>query len=162
MLPDPGALYRDHAASVWRYARARLPTDADAEDVTSDVFSRALRSARTFDPQHGSSAAWVMGIARHATADWWRRRGPEAPVAQPPDTAHDEGPDTVVARTAATDEVRRLLDHLSEREREVVALRFASELSSAQIGDALGISPTAARMLLHRAVTKLRGVVEHG
>ena len=44
MLPELGALYQEHAAAVWRYARSRLPTDADAEDVTSDVLARAMRS----------------------------------------------------------------------------------------------------------------------
>src|SRR5687768_14863965 len=77
-------LYREHAAPVWRYVRARLPADADAEDVTSDVFLRAHRSLDRFDPAQGTPRAWLIGVARHAVADWWRRRGREDPMAEVP------------------------------------------------------------------------------
>lgn len=161
MSADVGALYRVHAARVWRYVRARLPSDHDAEDVTSDVFMRAIRSHDRFDPAKGTEAAWVAGIARHAVADWWRRRKPEDPTDDPPRDREpaSDGPEEVAARA---EESRGLLDHLScltERERDAVALRFGAELSSAEIGDAMGISPTAARMLVHRGVKRLREVM---
>ncbi len=159
MLPDLGALYAEHAAAVWRYARARVPTDADAEDVTSDVFTRAMRSTQTYAPGLGTPRVWLMGIARHAAADWWRRRRPEDPHGDPPEVAVEDDPAIAAVRTEAADSVRAVLGRLTDREREVVALRFGAELSSAEIGAALGVSPTAARMLLHRAVTKLRGVI---
>lgn len=162
MAVELGALYRDHAARVWRYARARLPTDADAEDVTSDVFTRAMTARDRFDPAKGPEAAWVVGIARHAVADWWRRRRPEDPTDQPAAPATgDEPAERAVARDDA-DALHRHLAALTEREREAVALRFGAELSSPEIGDAMGISPTAARMLVHRAVTKLREVMDLG
>lgn len=154
MLPELGVLYREHAAAVWRYTRARLPTDADAEDVTSDVFARALRSGRTYDAAKGTPRAWLMGVAHHACADWWRRRRPEDPVAQTPDQAAEDP-----ARAEPDAHLGRGLAVLSDREREAIALRFGAELSSREIGDQLGISPTAARMLVHRAITKLRGEV---
>ncbi len=156
-------LYREHAAPVWRYVRARLPGDADAEDVTSDVFLRAHRSLDRYDAAQGTPRAWLIGIARHAVADWWRRRGREDPMADPPAGADPaEGPGAAVERAEVAGELGRHLAALSPREREALNLRFAAELPSAEVGAALGISPTAARMLVHRAVTKLRGVVEHG
>lgn len=162
MLPELSELYRDHAASVWRYVRSRLPSDVDAEDVTSDVFARAMRSSHTYAAEHGSPRAWLVGIARHATADWWRRRRPEAPGLDHLDPAGDDDPTIAPERADTISEVRRLLEALTDREREALSLRFAAELSSPEIGEALGISPTAARMLVHRAVSKLRGVMADG
>ena len=159
MLPELSAMYREHAAAVWRYARSRLPTDADAEDVTSDVFARAMRSTHTYDATKGSPRAWLTGIARHSTADWWRRRRPEDPRGDLPDAAAPDDPSEEAFRDERVDAVREVLCLLSEREQEAIALRFAAELTSAEIGEQLGISPTAARMLVHRAVTKLRGVL---
>jgi RNA polymerase sigma factor (sigma-70 family) len=162
MAPELGVMYRDHAAAVWRYARARLPSDADADDLTSDVFARALRSAPGFDAARGNPRMWLMGIARHATADWYRRRSPEDPRAEVPDTVvADEAP-AAALRAEGAGEVRALLAHLSDREREAVALRFGAELTAAEIGALLDTSETGARMLVHRAVTKLRGVVADG
>lgn len=159
-------LYREHAAPIWRYVRARLPSDADAEDVTSDVFLRAHRTLDRYDPAAGTPRAWLVGIARHAVGDWWRRRGREAPPVGDPVAGPDEDPwvdpSARVERHEAAGELARHLAVLSDREREAIALRFAAELPSAEVGAALGISATAARMLVHRAVVKLRGVVEHG
>lgn len=163
MLPELGALYQEHAAAVWRYARSRLPTDADAEDVTSDVFARAMRSMHTYDATRGTPRAWLTGIARNAVSDWWRRRKPEDPFADPPDTAGDIGDAAEPSlRSETIAGVQAMLGILSDRELEAVALRFGAELSSTEVGDHLGISPTAARMLVHRAVTKLRGVILDG
>ena len=152
-------LYREHAAPVWRYVRSRLPGDVDAEDVTSDVFLRAHRSLDRYDPAQGTARAWLVGIARHAVADWWRRRGREDPVDHVPELA------AAVDQTAGrddVDDVRRRLAVLSDRELEAVRLRFAAELPSAEVGAALGISAPAARMLVHRAVLKLREEVDRG
>lgn len=166
MTVEIGALYRAHAARVWRYVRARLPGDDDAEDVTSEVFARAMGSLHRFDPAKGTEAAWITGIARHAVADFWRRRRPEDPsgdVPEPP--SGDAWADEPGDRAVRSDQAGDLLTHLgvlSEREREAVALRFGAELSSPEIGALMEISPTAARMLVHRAVTKLREVVDHG
>ena len=162
MAPELGVMYRDHAAAVWRYARSRLPSDADADDLTSDVFARALRSAGGYDASRGNPRMWLMGIARHAAADWYRRRSPEDPRAEVPETTTPDEPADAVLRAAGAGEVRALLAHLSEREREAVALRFGAELSAVEIGELLGTSATGARMLVHRAVTKLRGVVADG
>lgn len=74
----------------------------------------------------------------------------------------DDDPEGTVLRRLSADDVRRHLGLLTAREREAVALRFGSELSSEQIGDAMGISATAARMLVHRAVKRLREVMADG
>lgn len=167
MAVEIGALYRDHAAAVWRYARARLPSEADAEDVTSEVFTRAMRSLDRFDPEKGTETAWIIGIARHAVADWWRRRRPEDPSPSVRDPASEinawsDHPAEHAERADAATGLLRHLVVLSEREQEAVALRFGAELSSPEIGAAMGISPTAARMLVHRGVCKLREVIDRG
>ena len=80
MTADFADTYREHVAPIWRYVRARLPSDADAEDVTSEVFAQAMRSWDRFDAGRGSVGGWLVGIARHVVADWWHRRGREVPV----------------------------------------------------------------------------------
>ncbi len=162
MAPELGVMYRDHAAAVWRYARSRLPSDADADDLTSDVFDRALRSAARYDEARGNPRMWLMGIARHAVADWYRRRAPEDPTGHVPERPAEDEPAARALRAETAGEVRALLVHLSDREREAVALRFGAELSAAEIGELLATSTTGARMLVHRAVIKLRGVVADG
>ena len=75
-------MYREHVAGVWRYVRTRVPGAADADDVTAEVFVKAMRSWYRFDDRRGSVGAWLIGIARHVVADWWVRRSREVPVAE--------------------------------------------------------------------------------
>lgn len=161
MTAEFAATYREHVTPIWRYVRARLPSDADAEDVTSEVFAQAVRSWDGFDPARGSVGGWLIGIARHVLADFWRKRDREVPSEDPQSdgTDADDGPESWALRLDGADDLRRHLGLLSLREREAIALRFGSELTSEQIGAAMGISATAARMLVYRAVGKLREVM---
>ena len=152
-------VYREHVTPVWRYVRLRVPSDRDAEDVVSMVFEKALRSWDAYDTDRGAVGAWVTGIARHAVADWWRKQGRELPTEDLPDRTAADDPEGEALRTVGADEVRRRLGVLSARERDAVALRFGSELTSEEIGAVLGISAGAARMLVHRAVGRLREVM---
>jgi len=153
-------VYREHVTPVWRYVRLRVPSDIDAEDVTSQVFEKAMSSWQGYDGSRGSVGGWLTGIARHTVADWWRSRGRELPSSDVRlDGTAEDDPEGTVLRRQGADDVRRHLGLLTPREREAVALRFGSELTSEQIGSALGISATAARMLVHRGVTRLREVM---
>lgn len=154
--------YREHVTPVWRYVRLRVPSDSDAEDVTSQVFEKALTSWPSYDAGRGSVVGWLVGISRHAVADWWRKQGRELPserIGEVAEQASEDDPEGDALRRLGADEVRRQLGVLTQREREAVALRFGSELTSAEIGDVLGISATAARMLVHRGVGRLREVM---
>jgi len=157
-------VYREHVASVWRYVRLGVPSDSDAEDVTSVVFEKALRSWPSYDVERGSIAGWLTGIARHAVADWWRKHGRELPTGQPRDgrgeEAAEDDPEADALRRLGADDVRRRLGVLTAREREAVALRFGSGLNSSEMAVVLGVTPSAARMLLHRAVGRLREVMD--
>ncbi|MDL9936471.1 sigma-70 family RNA polymerase sigma factor [Gordonia sp. ABSL1-1] len=157
-------VYREHVAPIWRYVRTRLPSDADADDLTADVFAAAMRSWERFDPDRGSVGGWLVGIARHRIADWWTTRSREVPVesvesAAPEAVSESDDPESMALRRDDVDTVRRHLGALSPREREAVALRFGTSMTSEQIGAAMGITPTAARMLVYRGVGKLREVM---
>lgn len=166
-MPQPSPLsaevYEQHLASVWRYVRARVPDHADAEDATSEVFARAARGWHRYDPSKGAVGAWLVGIAHHVVADWWRHRGAEVPVdeAGSPDTPapQEHEPEHIAESRVDAAEVRKHLHLLTDRERDALALRFGAELSSTEVGDILGISDAGARMLIHRAVAKLRGAM---
>ena len=67
--------YQRYMPALWRYIRARLPSDeAAAQDVLSETFLAAIRDLRRFNRHKGSVAGWLTGIARHKLADL--RRGP--------------------------------------------------------------------------------------
>ena len=149
-------MYEDHSPAVWRYVRARVPDPGEAQDVTSEVFARAWRSWDRYDAGRGTVGAWLMGVAHHAVVDWWRTRRPA--VAEPPEIPSEgDGPEEIAVRR---DMVRRSLGCLNEREQDAIALRFAGGLRAHEVGQVLGMTEGATKMLIHRAIAKLRAVMD--
>ncbi len=163
MPADFEEIYAENLEHVWRFVRARVPGHADAEDLTSESFVRALAAWRRYDPRRGSVRVWLLGIARHVVADWWRRQAVESRAEQVPDAAiaGRAEPEAEALAALAMHEVRGHLANLTDKERDAVALRFGAGLKAAEVGTALGVSETAARMLVHRALSRLRSVVTH-
>ena len=139
---------------VYAYAAYRLGDGADAEDATSATFERALRYRKSFDPRRGEPAAWQIGIARRCIAEVAGHR--DLPAGELPETPTD-GPEE---RSLRRLELRAAVAGLDERDRELIALRYGADLSSKQIAEVLELSPEAVRVALHRALARLRGLLE--
>lgn len=136
---------------VYAYVAYRIGAGPDAEDVTSTVFERAIRSRSTFDPSRGTPAVWLLAIARHAVAD--HRRPSHEPL--------DATTEPVAPGDVAADAVRRLTVHaavtrLGHRDRDLIALRYGADLSAREIAVVLGVRTNAVEVALHRALGRLR------
>ncbi len=153
--PDPLAHPERLTRSIYAYAAYRIGAGPDAEDVTSEVFARALRYRKSYDGSKGTPAAWLTGIARRVIAE---RAGQESDIVA-------EVPDTAAPGRLEDDSVSRLtmqaaVATLGERDRELVALRYGADLTAAQIGELLDLGPNAVEVALHRALRRLRAELE--
>lgn len=160
MPSDFDDLYRIHLTAVWRYVRARVPEHHEAQDVTSEIFTRAWRSWDRYDPLKGSARAWLFRIAQFAVADWWRKRRPSG-TASDYILLAEEGalPEESLLQEELLHQLQQALARLSDREREALALRFSGGLTSAEIGQILSMEESATKVMIYRAVIKLKGVM---
>jgi RNA polymerase sigma factor (sigma-70 family) len=156
---DFDALYRAARDDVFAYAATLLRDSAAAEDVTAQAFERAYKKRSRFDARRGSPRAWLFGIVRNAALDELRRRKRDA-SAEIPGPIEEPGPDEAAELAAERAAVRAALSRLPSRDREVIALKYHAELSNAELASVLGVSPTNAGTLLHRAMTKLREAID--
>lgn len=160
MPRDPLANPQPLIRQLYAYVAYVLGDGPDAEDVTSEAFERALRYRASYDPAKGTPIAWLIGIARRCIAPYVAaRRELAAPAAI--DEAVAPGADLsdgLVTKLA----VRQAVATLSERDRELVALRFGSDLTCRQIGDLLGLKTNAVEVALHRALMKLESILAEG
>jgi RNA polymerase sigma-70 factor (ECF subfamily) len=150
-LDEPEPLIRQ----VYAYAAYRLGDGPDAEDVTSDVFERAIRYRKSYDRSKGEPLGWLLGIARRCVDTTL--------AARPRDRAETE--EIADTRSMEDDSVRRLalsaaLAQLSDRDRELVALRYGAELTAAQIAEVMDMQTNAVEVALHRALRRLRQLLE--
>jgi RNA polymerase sigma-70 factor (ECF subfamily) len=162
MSTDPGPferVYDAHVVGIYRFIYARVGNRPDAEDLTAQVFVRAVEQLDT-ERAPGQVAAWLYRVAQNATADYWRAFyrlpviGVEhvAPGWEPVDdteTRTRTEPDDGAARR-----VRALLQRLPDQYRRVLELRFLERLSVAETARAMGISNGNARVLQYRALRR--------
>ena len=147
-------LYRRAFPRVYAYVASLLRDRSAAEEVTAQAFERAYRKRASYRPARGSAEGWLFGIARNAALDELRRRRRGAALeAEPAAAAAGAEHAEAVARRET---VRAALAELDARERDLIALKFAGELSNAEIARVLGTSESNVGTRLHRTVEKLR------
>ncbi|HET7171019.1 MAG TPA: sigma-70 family RNA polymerase sigma factor [Gaiellales bacterium] len=152
---DPLAHPERLTQSIYAYVAYRIGAGPDAEDVTSETFARALRYRKSYDGSKGTPVAWLIGIARRVLAE--RAGQDHETVAEVPETA---APGMLEDESVSRLTMQAAVATLSERDRELVALRYGADLTAAQIGEQLELSPNAVEVALHRALRRLRAGLE--
>jgi RNA polymerase sigma-70 factor (ECF subfamily) len=151
-------LYRQHVQRVFRTVRGMLRSDAEAEDVTRDAMLTALTSLDKYSPRSGTRfVAWLTTIAVNTTRRRFRRRRPElTATGELPDvagTGSELGDDIDLARQRAA--LLRALAELTPREREIVSLRYGSDLNASEIAAQFGMEAANVRKILERVRIRL-------
>jgi RNA polymerase sigma-70 factor (ECF subfamily) len=150
-LVDPEPLIR----RVYSYVAYRIGDGAEAQDVTSETFERALRGRKTYDSSKGTPIAWLLGIARTCVAD--ALSGRELTLADPPETSdHGDFEERSVGRLTLGEAIA----YLDERERDLIALRYGADLTARRIGEVLEMQTNAVEVALHRALRRLSDRLE--
>ncbi len=145
-------LYRRYAGRVYRYLYGKVGNQAEAEDLTSQVFLEALKALPRYRPQ-GAFAAWLFTLARRRAIDLHRQDKGELPVDWLEERAGIE-PEPLLEAIRSED-LRRLTllyNQLGEDKQELIRLRYAAGLSYSEIGRILGTSQAAAGMAIHRTL----------
>ncbi len=154
-----GPLYGRYLDRVYAYLRARTSDEAEAADLTQQVFLRALDALPRYRGADGAFAAWLFRIARNAATDAHRRRRDTVawdlvPEALHPRSEHDL--DAPIERAEAIARLRVLVAALDAQTRELLALRFAARLTVAHIATVVGASEAATQKRLSRAIQTLK------
>ena len=154
--PAFAELYRRHVSRVYRYTLSRVGNVDDAQDLTAQTFTAALRGIGSYRGE-GSVAAWLTSIARNLAASSFRARRPSLPLDDANDIpATGQSPEDLAGSHLRLEAVLAALDTLPPEHAEVIRLRFFSELSTAETAALLGKSEAAVKMTLHRALQTLR------
>jgi RNA polymerase sigma-70 factor, ECF subfamily len=155
-----GFLYQTYYTPIYRYCRIRLPTKEDAEDVAQEVFMKGYRGFGTFNLRGPSALPFFYAIAKNSLVDYRRRK-------QLPQI-NDEGidmPDHETPQTMATTEedkemVYRLLDKLTDNERDAIVMKFLDGLSNKEVAKIIGRSEESVRQLQSRGLRKLKSLYD--
>jgi RNA polymerase sigma factor (sigma-70 family) len=151
-------VYEEHVDAVYAFFAYAVRKEA-AEDLTASTFERVIGAWRRYDAARAGERTWILAIARNLLTDHYRRESHRRGVSL------DEHPvlldqlqtdDGWTQRRLDEDELRGWLSGLSQREREVLALRYGADLQAAEIGSLLDLSPANVHQIISRALRRLR------
>lgn len=152
-------LYRRHVRRVFHYLLTYTDTIDDAADLTQHVFVRALEALPRYRQEGTPFNAWLFRIARNAATDTYRRRQKTLPWEHLPvvwEPFSDEDPETLTLRLEALNRLRVLVAQLPPEKQEMLYLRFAGELTAAEIAAVVGKSEAAVQRQLSRTIQYLK------
>ena len=153
-------LYEGNVGRVYSYLLTRMSKPADAEDITADVFIKAMQGLPSYRHRGAPFAAWLLRIAHNEMVNLFKKqaRRRETPIepASSVAVAADDPAHTALSRVAG-DEVRQAMKGLTDLQQQVLGMRFGAELSIAETAEAMGRSEGAVKFLQHSALHALQG-----
>ena len=156
-----GEIYRTHVDVIYRYIWARIRDDDVTEDLTAQVFLKALEGLPSYRPSGKPFLAWLYRIAYARIVDHWRKqeRRVEVPLE---DTlpAREPRPEELLEVEADWVTAIDLVAQLTDDQQDVVILRFIGELSLAEVAETLGKTVGATKAIQYRALATLARLLE--
>ncbi len=143
-------VYETYVEAVYRFIYSHVGNREDAEDITSQVFLKALKSLDLSRPEP-SIARWLYQTASTTIADYWRQFY-KLPVTDLADDQADNHSPYDAPHGEDVERARSILARLPENYRKVLELRFLEGLSVKETAQRLGISESNAKVLQHRAL----------
>jgi RNA polymerase sigma-70 factor, ECF subfamily len=158
-----GILYDRYVDAVYRYVFYRVRNEAEAEDVTSDVFMRALRAIPKYEPRQ-AFLAWLYRIARNAVIDRSRRQAARQQVSFEDALAHPNAdqvvnPDASLLAGSDASVVRKAMEQLTPLQQEILVLRYVEGFDTKTISKLVGKRDGTIRGIEFRALSALRALI---
>ena len=153
-------MYRHFFPRVYNFIFARMKNVDAADDVVSTTFMKVYENLERYNPTKAAFSTWIFRIASNSMLDYYRRtqsRGevewdetfdPPAPEYQEPETQ------ALIADDKA--EILKALSKLNERERQIVELKYFSDMGNKEIAEMIGITANNVGVVLHGALKKLK------
>lgn len=156
-------LYEEYFDKIYRYIVIRMGDRMEAEDITQQVFLKALQSINSFKWKGAPFSAWLYRIAHNQLVDYLRKTKRRTSVPLDEITlAADSDPQEDVEKEFDIRQLSAAIQHLTESQRAVISLRFSSELPIAEVARIMDKSEGAIKALQHSAVVALRKIMVEG
>ncbi len=157
---DPDAftqIYEEHFDKIYRYVFMRVRTRMEAEDLTQQVFLNALQSISSYKWKGVPFISWLFRIAHNQVIDHHRKVSKvQTTSLEVPMASTDPDPVDIVEKEIDVERVKKAMVGLTDLQREVISLRFAGELSTAEAAKVMGKKEGAVKALQHSALAALK------
>ncbi len=156
-----GKLYDMHVGRIYKHIYYRVGNEADAEDLTQQVFLKAWQAIHRYKKTTSPFIAWLMTISHNQVIDFYRTRKDKAYIeAEVLADGPASRPEQTTEANFEQQHLRRAILRLGGDEQQVVILRFIEGFEFAEIASVMKKKEGNVRVILHRALVKLRDILE--
>ncbi len=164
---DFAELFRQFYPRVYTYLCYRVNSAEDVEDLLSTVFEKAYTHRESFDADKGGFSTWLFRIAHNTLANYYRSRERQGKWLAGQDVLEQitttEAPlETQLIEQESIAHLLQGISQLSERDQEVISLKFAGHLSNRDIGQIMDLKEKTVSVVLLRAMRRLQKEVRSG
>lgn len=153
-------LYDEYFDKIYRYVYLKVGNQTEAEDLTQEVFLRALGAIGSYKWRQIPFSSWLFRIAHNEVIDYFRKQGKEKLVRLNEAASNIEtDPMLIAEQSLERGQLMAALGKLSPAQREVITLRFVSELSIAEVAKTLGKSEGTVKALQYGGTVALRKIL---
>lgn len=137
---------------IFGYTYYRVHQREDAEDLTSEVLLKMVRSLKT---QHGNFLAWIYRIANNTIIDFYRRRARRPEISL-------QGSEVKIpafepkSPILTEEKIKKALSCLTSEQADVITLRFIQDYNNEEVAKIMGKTVGAVKVLQFRALKALR------
>jgi len=154
-------LFENLHVQIFRYIYVRIGYHREtAEDLTQQVFMKAWKKRTSFNPARSSLRNWIFIIARNGTIDLYRTQKSNKEVDPEKINGIADRSENSIESDMMIEAVKRGLQKMNAHDQEVIVLRYMDDLDINSIAAIIGKKPTATKVMIHRAVKRLKNIIE--
>jgi RNA polymerase sigma-70 factor (ECF subfamily) len=155
-------LYHEYFRQIYRYVYLRVGKIEQAEDLTQEVFLKALEGIGSYRSKGAPFGSWLFRIAHNTVVDYYRRsKNGLTLIAEPVTAVAADDPVGTTEKKMEAQAIQKAIEALPPRQREVISLRFGSSMSIAETAESIGATIGTVKKLQYEALAKLRRLVGH-
>ena len=149
-------LYNKYIKRIYDFIFYKVHHKETAEDITSQIFFKALNKIQGFDPKKGTLQAWLYQIARNTVIDYYRTKKENKNIEDAWDLCGDDDLERDIDAKAKLQELEKYISKLKSDHRDILIMRIWQDLSYKEIAEAMGKSEDSCKMQFSRCIRKLR------
>ena len=154
-------LYDEYFNKVYRYVLTQVKNQSEAEDLTQEVFIKALHAIGSYKQKGAPFASWLFRIARNNIIDFWRKQKGKktTSIDEAASLASEDDPVDMTERRSEAALLADALKLIPQAQKEVVSLRFVSGLSIAEVAQVLGKKEGTVKALQFNGMVSMRKIL---
>ncbi|KUO74747.1 MAG: hypothetical protein APF81_20695 [Desulfosporosinus sp. BRH_c37] len=155
-------MYEHYFPRIYSYVRCRVNNPAVSDDLTSTIFEKVLSRLDSYSSDRGTFSTWLFTIAHNVVVDYFKEPEHSAVCLE---MAHEvvspePDPQDQIVALLTNEQLIQALQQLTERERNIISLKFWGGLTNRNIASLTGLSESNVGIILYRSMQRLRSLLD--